>query len=422
MKLAMASSIHRVASTFLLREIQRNSHSIMTQNDFEVAVFHRCSTMPTFPSQWAAISGTIEPNEIPVQAARREVAEETNLTSSISLQQGGLYVDVILDKCKIIRVYPFVAMLPSSTKIELHGTEHDTFQFISISQLRTLHPTVPLLYETFHHATFGRFLSDDELCQDIRDWSADTVSGAATLAIQALRLAKQYPHEAHWIPMLRPTMVPIINTVQSLLHTDNTVTSSISVVQSMEYEMERCVRKGVHTLLQLATQKEINIRDNSISAGTIPFCIATFSRSSTVLSIINQFRQHSSNSSLELRIVCGKSSPGNEGVLMASDSQGTCLEDSDLYEKISKGVEVDVVIVGADCILPGNAVINKVGTRALASASNAGNVPIFSFSDRWKIWKDIFPPPLEDDIFELIPYDSFTQVVVPEEEENAVFF
>jgi 8-oxo-dGTP pyrophosphatase MutT (NUDIX family)/translation initiation factor 2B subunit (eIF-2B alpha/beta/delta family) len=391
----------------------------MTQSDFEVAVFHRSSTMPTFPSHWAAISGTIEPNEIPVQAARREVAEETNLTSSISLQQGGLYVDVILDESKIIRVYPFVAMLPSSTKIELQGTEHDTFQFISISQLRTLHPTVPRLYETFHHATFGCFLSDDELCQDIRDWSADTVSGAATLAIEALRLAKQYPHQAHWIPMLRPTMVPIINAVQSLLHADNTVTSSTSVVQSMEYEMERCVRKGVHTLLQLATQKELNVRGKNIDAEAIPFGIATFSRSSTVLGIINQFRrEQSSNSSLELRILCGKSSPGNEGVLMASDSQGTCLEDSDLYEKISKGVEVDVVIVGADCILLGNSVINKVGTRALASASNAGNVPIFSFSDRWKIWKDIFPPPLEEDIFELIPYDSFTWVVIPEEEEK----
>jgi translation initiation factor 2B subunit (eIF-2B alpha/beta/delta family)/8-oxo-dGTP pyrophosphatase MutT (NUDIX family) len=421
----MASNIHRVVSTFLLRKRQHSHPSIINNTDVEVALFHRCSTMPTFPSHWAAISGTIEPNELPWEAAQREVAEETNLTSSISLQQGGLYVDVLLEAGKIIRVYPFVAMLSSSSSsIELCGTEHDTFQFIPITQLRTLQPTVPCLYEAFHHATFGRYLSNDELCQDIRLWSTDTVSGAATLAKRALRLAEQYPQHAHWIPILRPTMVPIINAINSLLNTKSSATDSTTILQSMEYEMERCVQHAVRTLLHLAEQKEKKKKkeDNEekiYKVEKIPFTIATFSRSSTIQAIINHFRKRQPiNSSLEISILCGKSTPGDEGILMASDIQGTCIEDSVLYERISEGLEVDCVIVGADCILPDNVVINKIGTKALSDAATLGNVPIFCFSDRWKIWSDIFPPPLEQEIFELVPYDSFTRVLVPEEEEE----
>ena len=35
----------------------------------QVALFHRCATMPTFPNHWAAVSGTIEEGETPYQAA-----------------------------------------------------------------------------------------------------------------------------------------------------------------------------------------------------------------------------------------------------------------------------------------------------------------------------------------------------------------
>ena len=72
-----------------------------------------------------------------------------------------------------------------------------------------------------------------------------------------------------------------------------------------------------------------------------------------------------------------------------------------------------MVIVGADCVLlEGNGVVNKVGTAELATVCKQANVPIVSFADRWKIWEDCYCPPLED-IFELIPSDLFSNVMVP---------
>jgi 8-oxo-dGTP pyrophosphatase MutT (NUDIX family) len=86
---------------------------------------------PTFPSFWAAISGTIEANKTPHQAAQRELIEETSLTESVK-EQGGLYVDVFYvspctQKERVIRVYPFVVQISNNILLELWVTKHDRY-------------------------------------------------------------------------------------------------------------------------------------------------------------------------------------------------------------------------------------------------------------------------------------------------------
>lgn len=91
MIVSTSNMIRRVVSSFLLFE------------ENKVAIFHRQVTMPTFPGHWAAISGSLEINETPLEAAQRELDEETNLKdilSQINLSISmlsfteGLYVDV----------------------------------------------------------------------------------------------------------------------------------------------------------------------------------------------------------------------------------------------------------------------------------------------------------------------------------------
>jgi len=138
--------------------------------------------------------------------------------------------------------------------------------------------------------------------------------------------------------------------------------------------------------------------------------VGTFSRSSTLKIILQRIIEKTSS---KLSVICSESTPGDEGRLMATDIPGACcLPDEEFKQQIIEG-KLDMVIVGADCILlEGNGVVNKVGTAELAAVCKQANVPIVSFADRWKVWEDCYCPPLED-IFELIPSESFSHVVVP---------
>ena len=382
-------SIKRVVSCFIMTSTQR------------VAVFHRQSTMPTFPSHWAPCSGSIESGEAPWETATREIAEETNLQVSASALQAGLYVDVPLPPRKndlatqrVIRVYPFLVNLPTPDfDLELKGTEHDTFKFVTIQELEALQPAVPALATAFHHATRGLFLR--HVPETIQAWRQDRENGASTLTVQALQLlqsAKDEAEQVQWaeqMRMMRPTMVAITNALNRVI--DNQATPSL-VMQQMKEETDWLVHYGCTVVLQKAQQ--------SVKEGSTPFRIATFSRSSTIVAILNQVQKESTDQEVPIDIVCAESNPGGEGAFMAKDVNATCIADEELQQRIRQD-GIDLVLVGADCLVSDKLVVNKVKTRVLAEVCAEYQVPIWCFTDSFKIWDDCFPPPLED-IFECI--------------------
>lgn len=204
-------------------------------------------------------------------------------------------------------------------------------------------------------------------------------------------------------------MVPIVNAMHEfgdrLNQTDQTDdwrTIEAELLQSLKFEADRCVNFAVDTILNeyQALQSTVPERD---------FVIGTFSRSFTLKLILERVLQKSTS----IRIVCGQSTPGNEGELMASDiPNATWLSDNDFHRHIREG-KLQLIIVGADCILSNDGgVVNKIGTKELAQTCKASNVPIICFADRWKLWDDIYSPPLEG-IFEVVPRELLDDVVVP---------
>lgn len=416
------SNIKRVVSVFILRQRSNNN------DETQVALFRRCSSMPSFPNHWAAISGSIEKHDAsPFAAAVREIGEETNLGELLGdyshLLTRGLHVDVPRDETKgvfggrVIRVYPFALRLPDFdgalwSKIEMRGTEHDQMKVQTISDLLDMKdPCVPSLVRAFHHATYGKYL---DLPLDIKEWEKDRVNGAAHLSRQAVELASAHSQNKvqqldgdlsipQQIAMLRPSMVPIVNVMNEFLRLTTLLSKDVEhikkeLLQSLTYEGERCIDLGCETLMKMILESRSN------------FVVGTFSRSSTLKIILQHTIEKSSS---KLSVICSKSTPGDEGRLMATDISGACcIPDEEFKQQIIDG-KIDIVIVGADCILlEGNGVVNKVGTAELATVCKQANVPIVSFADRWKIWEDCYCPPLED-IFELIPSDLFSNVVVP---------
>jgi len=378
--------IRRVVSCFLLR----HSHQ-------EVAVFHRESTMPTFPSHWAAISGSIEASETPLQTAWRELDEETNLiqNNAIELEQQGLFLDVpfhssITGKSSTIRVYPFAfRMRDDNFDLQTRGTEHDNWKWIKMNEMETVHPTVPELARAFHHATCGKYLPI--VSKEARQWASDKENGASVMALKALQLLKDAPGtvSAEQLRILRPSMVAITNALDAL--TDQTID-----------EVQSQLEKDAKLAHDFALAKISSL----IRTGNVK-TIATFSRSATLTNILQLLLQKHR----DLRVLCSQSSPGDEGLLMAHDLSGSvCVDDMDLLQCIRDGT-IDLILIGADCVTQQH-VVNKIGTKKLVEVAKKSNVPVYCCTDRWKLWKDIFPPPLED-IFEMIPKELMTSITIP---------
>eukprot|EP00956_Cyclotella_meneghiniana_P014080 scaffold20889_cov25-Cyclotella_meneghiniana.AAC.1 len=371
------SNIKRVVSVFILRPNENNPTI-----KWDVAVFRRCSTMPTFPNHWAGISGSIEDDDdSPLEAAAREVSEETNLyeyeltmkgddnsnhpSRRLLLQsymKAGLYLDINKSTTKgafggrVIRVYPFALTLEDSgcnNVIEMRGTEHDAMKFVSIDEFLRLAPCVPELQRAFHHATAGAYL---KLPEDIRTWENDRVNGASYLARKAIELAVGAPHLSTYsqfeennlcnshpntmaksIAILRPSMVPIVNVMNEFdkrtlesLETSEIGTIQIDLLKALDLEVEECINLAVETII-----KDYESWHSTASSNI--FVIGTFSRSSTLVSILKRVLQSMQNAFTDtsIRVVCSQSTPGDEGELMANDIPGaTCLSDKQFEEHI----------------------------------------------------------------------------------------
>jgi translation initiation factor 2B subunit (eIF-2B alpha/beta/delta family) len=375
--------------------------------------------MPTFASHWAGISGSIEENERPWETAKRELHEETNLWHLEPDKLGGLYVDVPIQKSQedretIIRVYPFTVQVEDSQflALELQGTEHDQYKFLSIQDLETLQPTVPALAKAFHHATHGQFLAN--VSSSAREWAADTVNGAAVMAWNAMQLVRDGKSDAETLQIMRPSMVAIVNVLNVLQKTTTSTLDSAAdkILATLKKDLQRSSDFAVETIQKLIEQHK---KQEQFPSGR-RFQIATHSRSSTVLSILKHLLSIYGD---HINVVCSKSSPGDEGILMAGDLNAQWIEDADLSARISFD-SVDLLLVGCDCLTEQD-VVNKVGTYHFANAKKSCKV--MCCLDRWKLWNDKYPPPLEN-IFECVPRELFDAILLPPEtlDEYTVYF
>ena len=208
---------------------------------------------------------------------------------------------------------------------------------------------------------------------------------------------------------------------------------------SFDSEVERTVQLGVEKLLELYSN--VLLTTSQQETRQEMFTVATFSRSSTILKILLQFLKKlsqlrssktMSDQQQAIRFVCAKSTPGDEGLLMQQDLsnfivdlkssmsiEAEAIEDEALHCLVRQGI-VNVVVVGADCIMD-HYVVNKIGTKSLAETcreTRASSVlpsrgtSTLCCADRWKLWGDKFPPPLED-AFECVPRSLFYYVLLP---------
>ena len=263
------------------------------------------------------------------------------------------------------------------------------------------------------------------------------MNGAAYLAQHAVSLAAFHtkaslkdstttcvthnkPTAAQSISMLRPSMVAIVNVMKEFDRrcnaedemkqsaVDDIDTIRDELLHSLRTEAGRCVEMGLEAILENYNEWR------ATSSPSSEFVVGTFSRSSTLKLILERSLQLiDGQSTSQVKVVCSQSTPGGEGEHMASDLlNASWISDESFQQQLQQG-RINLVVVGADCILP-HGIVNKVGTAQLATICKASKVPILCCTDRWKLWEDEFPPPLEE-IFELVSRDALDRVLLPPE-------
>jgi translation initiation factor 2B subunit (eIF-2B alpha/beta/delta family) len=144
-------------------------------------------------------------------------------------------------------------------------------------------------------------------------------------------------------------------------------------------------------------------RAAQVMAEAMPSSILTISWSSAVQDAVRRRRPD--------RVVCMMSDPGGEGGRTAdalADAAGTSevMEDAVALERLP----AEAVVAGADAVTS-HAVLNKVGTEALARAARNRGVVVYAVAGGSKFVGDMLPVV---DPFEAVPLDLFTKVATPD--------
>jgi dATP pyrophosphohydrolase len=102
--------------------------------------------VPRLDSFWQGVTGGAEGDETPVEAAQRELLEETGLTTdrlvdvqfSYSFPVAPSWRHLYGPDVEEIREHVFLAEVPATTEPRLDGYEHDTFQWCSFQDALAL--------------------------------------------------------------------------------------------------------------------------------------------------------------------------------------------------------------------------------------------------------------------------------------------
>ncbi len=115
------------------------------------------------------------------------------------------------------------------------------------------------------------------------------------------------------------------------------------------------------------------------------------------------------------QVFCTVSEPGGEGrgLAAALKAEGVVVELVSDAEGPDAARESDLVLLGADTVFSDGSLVNKIGTRAIASAAKDAGVTVIVACETFKL-APFDPEPPTEDTFELVPTALIDRVVTEE--------
>ncbi|WP_372965874.1 translation initiation factor eIF-2B [Marinobacter sp.] len=226
---------------------------------------------------------------------------------------------------------------------------------------------------------------DSEARKIVETVRADTVSGAAQLAVAALQQVRQWlstgPVTANALDRLltvlaktRPSMVPLANAIERCRQDFGRWQANPSISHEALPILDAVLDQLVSA----------NQRVAAASAALIPAnaTLFTHSRSSQVLALFRLLvQQHH-----QFSVICTQSSPGNEGYTLARelDELGvpvTVITDAQMGLFLQKA---DLILCGCDTWLGDGYFLNKSGSYPLALLAKERGKPFWVLADSFK--------------------------------------
>jgi translation initiation factor 2B subunit (eIF-2B alpha/beta/delta family) len=197
----------------------------------------------------------------------------------------------------------------------------------------------------------------------------------------------------------QPSMSPMFNCVNDLL------CSLENVPPFLAKEAIRNWAKAYLAELDKARERVVDAASKALMAQDI---IVTNSYSSLVLKLLT------ANAGKSFSVIISEGRPMNEGIKMAealglAGISTTLVVDAALPDAVS---DADMVLVGADAITE-RGLVNKIGTRALALAAKADEVPFFVAAERNKfVLSAFFIPEFQEHTSLEVTHQRFENVKV----------
>jgi ribose 1,5-bisphosphate isomerase len=336
-----------------------------------IALLRRSERVATFQGAWAGVSGTVDRGRTPGEQALAEIREETGRDDARLLVTGPpVAVEAPGYQTRFL-VHPFLFHVPSDV-LRLDW-EHTEARFMRRDEIPGL-PTVPGLLEVFDAVGSAGSLAGavQAICDGIRD---DRSRGAGDLAADALdalalcRLADAF-HGAgasDWrrvagrLSTTRPGMEAIRTAVAR-----GAVDAAAAVDAGDAAEAIFAARDRTRSARFVAARAAAAwLEARGVRR------VLTLSRSAAVAATIDHLDPAVGVTVLESR-------PLGEGVgmareLAASGRDVRLMPDAALFTALGT---CDAGLIGADGILAGGHVINKVGSGAAAAACRQAGLPL----------------------------------------------
>lgn len=347
------------------------------RNRGEVLLLRRADTVDSYPARWGRVAGHVEGD---IEAtARREIREETGLTDDrISLvRRGDSFAVTDPELGRHWRVHPF--LFDCERRDVEPNWETERVEWVPPTAILA-RDTVPELWTSYDRVrpTVGTVAGDEEHGSTYVSMRAlEVLRDEAALATRAEQASgsdaspgEQVAAVAHELLDARPSMTAVSNRI----HRAMCATSEPS-------DVETTAHAGIERAARVDSEAAAN------AAELLGDRVGTLSRSGTV--------GQSLAAATPDQVLVAESRPGREGVEVAAelatrrgddggDGTSVTLTTDAAFAAELAGLDVEMLLVGADAVLSDGRVVNKVGTRgaALAAAHEGIEILVVAASDK----------------------------------------
>ncbi|WP_254832829.1 NUDIX domain-containing protein [Haloglomus salinum] len=356
--------------------------TVFLRNNSDVLLFRRSEAVGSYSGQWGAVAGHAEGD--PEALAREELREETGLDpDDCAFVRRGPSFPVEDPDHGTWRVNPFLFDCPTrEVTTNRETTEHAWVQPPAILDRET----VPRLWESYRRVapTVATVREDHEHGSEYVSRRAVEVLRDAAAALDAgVDAPVDLPDAGGDWSRLASLADELLAARQSMAVVANRVNRAMWLAAGEHDVDEASSGDPVRSAGAVQTAAE-HVLANLDPAGRRLVgegrranwgdgVVATLSRSGTVRELLGR---------VAARVVIAESRPGGEGRAVARDladalvAPVTLCADTGVAHALDAR-DVDAVLVGADTVLADGSVVNKVGTRTLASAAAAQDVPVY---------------------------------------------